>query len=184
MFFGTLTAYSRKWDKIESSSQQMANTKLNVVFRNTISTLTYGVSERSKVMTLNFRRWITRKGARVGSCSDVFSELICTLANLSFAEGCFLAIFKQAIVNPLIKKRVLTSLSLQTFVQFLISIIFPNCLNDCSSLVFNHTFPTQQISTRYSLPTASSTPRKHHFWTLLIRSIPPLTLANPQYSCH
>ena len=38
------------------------------------------------------------------SCSDVFSELICTLANLSFAEGCFPAIFKQAIVNPLIKK--------------------------------------------------------------------------------
>ena len=33
-----------------------------------------------------------------------FSELICTLANLSFAEGCFPAIFKQAIVNPLIKK--------------------------------------------------------------------------------
>ena len=30
--------------------------------------------------------------------------MICTLANLSFAEGCFPAIFKQAIVNPLIKK--------------------------------------------------------------------------------
>ena len=38
------------------------------------------------------------------SCSNVFSELICTLANLSFAEGCFPAIFKQAIVKPLIKK--------------------------------------------------------------------------------
>ena len=38
------------------------------------------------------------------SFSNVFSELICTLANLSFVEGCFPAIFKQAIVNPLIKK--------------------------------------------------------------------------------
>ena len=42
---------SRKGYKIESSSQQKANIKLHVVFRNTITTLTYGVSERSKVMT-------------------------------------------------------------------------------------------------------------------------------------
>ena len=32
------------------------------------------------------------------SCSDVFSELICTLANLIYAEGCFPVIFEQIIV--------------------------------------------------------------------------------------
>ena len=40
----------------------------------------------------------------IKSCSDVFSELISRLANLSFTEGCFPAMFKQAIVTPLLKK--------------------------------------------------------------------------------
>ena len=40
----------------------------------------------------------------IKSCSDVFSELISRLANLSFTEGFFPAMFKQAIVTPLLKK--------------------------------------------------------------------------------
>ena len=40
----------------------------------------------------------------IKSCSDVFSELISRLANLSFTEGCFPAMFKQAFVTPLLKK--------------------------------------------------------------------------------
>jgi hypothetical protein len=40
----------------------------------------------------------------IKSCSDVFSELITNLANLSFIEGCFPTIFKRAIVIPLTKK--------------------------------------------------------------------------------
>jgi hypothetical protein len=37
-------------------------------------------------------------------CPGVFAELICTLANLSFAKGVFPEIFKLAIVTPLLKK--------------------------------------------------------------------------------
>ena len=44
---------SRKGYKIERWSQQRANIKLHVVYRNTLLILTYSVSERSKVMTLN-----------------------------------------------------------------------------------------------------------------------------------
>ena len=38
------------------------------------------------------------------SCSDVFSDIICTLANLSFQQGCFPSSFKQAMVTPLLKR--------------------------------------------------------------------------------
>ena len=38
------------------------------------------------------------------SCSDVFSDIICTLANLSFTQGCFPSSFKHASVTPLLKK--------------------------------------------------------------------------------
>jgi len=38
------------------------------------------------------------------SCSNVFSELICNLANLSFAEGIFPNSFKLANVTPRLKK--------------------------------------------------------------------------------
>ena len=37
-------------------------------------------------------------------CSNVFSDIIFKLANLSFTEGRFPAAFKQAIVTPLLKK--------------------------------------------------------------------------------
>ena len=40
----------------------------------------------------------------IKSCSSVFSELISTLANLSFSEGTFPSRFKLALVSPLIKK--------------------------------------------------------------------------------
>jgi len=40
----------------------------------------------------------------IKSCSNVFSDIISTLANLSFTEGRFPAAFKQAIVTPLLKK--------------------------------------------------------------------------------
>ena len=40
----------------------------------------------------------------IKSCSNVFSEIISTLANLSFTEGRFPAAFKQAFVTPLLKK--------------------------------------------------------------------------------
>jgi hypothetical protein len=40
----------------------------------------------------------------VKSCSCVFSEIIAKLANLSFQQGCFPSVFKQALVTPLIKK--------------------------------------------------------------------------------
>src|ERR1043165_8220421 len=42
------------------------------------------------------------------SCSDVFSHLIAHLANLSFAEECFLSCFKSALVTPLRKNLTLT----------------------------------------------------------------------------
>jgi len=38
------------------------------------------------------------------ACSSVFSELIATLANLSFQEGCFPLSFKSASITPLLKK--------------------------------------------------------------------------------
>jgi len=37
-------------------------------------------------------------------CPGVFSELISVLANLSFSEGCFPTLFKNAVVIPLLKK--------------------------------------------------------------------------------
>ena len=40
----------------------------------------------------------------IKSCSNVFSDIISTLANLSFTEGRFPAAFKRAIVTPLLKK--------------------------------------------------------------------------------
>ena len=40
----------------------------------------------------------------IKSCPGVFSELICTLANLSFSEGVFPSIFRSAVVTPLLKK--------------------------------------------------------------------------------
>ena len=40
----------------------------------------------------------------IKSCSNVFSDIISTLANLSFTEGRFPAAFKRAIVTPLMKK--------------------------------------------------------------------------------
>ena len=46
----------------------------------------------------------------IKSCSNVFSDIISTLANLSFTEGRFPAAFKQAIVTPLLKN--LTSINL------------------------------------------------------------------------
>jgi len=41
----------------------------------------------------------------IKACPDVFSELISTLANLSFSEGIFPSRLKKAAVTPLIKKR-------------------------------------------------------------------------------
>ena len=38
-------------------------------------------------------------------CWSTFAELIATLANLSFSDGCFPSLFKKAIVTPLLKKR-------------------------------------------------------------------------------
>lgn len=38
-------------------------------------------------------------------CWPTFAELIATLANLSFSDGCFPSRFKKAIVTPLLKKR-------------------------------------------------------------------------------
>ena len=40
----------------------------------------------------------------IKSCPVVFSEIICTLANLSFKAGVFPSMFKSAVVTPLIKK--------------------------------------------------------------------------------
>jgi len=40
----------------------------------------------------------------IKQCPTTFSQLICTLANLSFSEGAFPAMFKTASVTPLIKK--------------------------------------------------------------------------------
>ena len=40
----------------------------------------------------------------IKSCSSVFSELISTLANLSFSQGIFPTKFKFAVVSPLLKK--------------------------------------------------------------------------------
>jgi hypothetical protein len=40
----------------------------------------------------------------IKSCPVVFSELICSLANLSFSEGVFPSVFKAASVTPLLKK--------------------------------------------------------------------------------
>jgi hypothetical protein len=40
----------------------------------------------------------------IKACPSVFSELIATLANLSFKQGCFPAAFKCASVTPLLKK--------------------------------------------------------------------------------
>jgi len=40
----------------------------------------------------------------IKSCPGVFSELISVLANLSFSEGCFPTLFKNAVVVPLLKK--------------------------------------------------------------------------------
>jgi hypothetical protein len=40
----------------------------------------------------------------IKSCPVVFSELICSLANLSFSEGVFPSMFKVASVTPLLKK--------------------------------------------------------------------------------
>ena len=39
------------------------------------------------------------------SCSIIFSEIICKLANLSFSSGVYLQIFKTAVVIPLLKKQ-------------------------------------------------------------------------------
>ena len=58
---------SRKGYKIERWSQLRANIKLHVVYRNTLSILTYSVSERSKVVTLNLRSWITQKRCQIES---------------------------------------------------------------------------------------------------------------------
>ena len=41
----------------------------------------------------------------IKSCNTVFSELISTLANLSFSQGTFPASFKFAVVSPLLKKQ-------------------------------------------------------------------------------
>jgi len=41
----------------------------------------------------------------IKECSDVFSGLICRLANLSFAEGVFPDLFKLGHITPLIKKQ-------------------------------------------------------------------------------
>ena len=38
------------------------------------------------------------------ACKPVFSQLISTLCNLSFSQGCFPAKFKSASITPLIKK--------------------------------------------------------------------------------
>ncbi len=43
--------------------------------------------------------------ALIKTCHTVFSEIICTLANMSFAEGVFPDIFKSAAVTPLLKKQ-------------------------------------------------------------------------------
>ena len=53
-------------------------------------------------------------------CQAVFSDIIVHLANLSFSEGRFPAIFKQASVTPLLKGHSLdvSSLQLQTNLQF------------------------------------------------------------------
>jgi len=40
----------------------------------------------------------------IKSCSDVFSDIICTLANLSFCQGRFPSSFKQAVITPLLKR--------------------------------------------------------------------------------
>ena len=40
----------------------------------------------------------------ITECSDIFSGLICTLANLSFAKGVFPDLFKLGHITPLIKK--------------------------------------------------------------------------------
>ena len=97
----------------------------------------------------------------IKSCSGVFSELISRLANLSFTEGCFPAMFKQAIVTPLLKNLVLINPIHRTTAQFQIWTIFQNYSNACFFFDFNRTSQIHQILTHCSQPTAASTPQKH-----------------------
>ena len=54
----------------------------------------------------------------IKKCADAFAPLLTRLVTLSFDEGKFPDIYKQALVTPLLKRRVLIQTSLETTDRF------------------------------------------------------------------
>ena len=101
---------------------------------------------------------------------NMTTEAVCWFFNINFHVVWQIADFHQ------------TSKVKQIIYKIIIFVIM-------KSAKLNFSFPTTHFqlsnsSICYSLPTASSTSWKPHFWTYWIRSILLLTLANPQYLCH
>lgn len=119
----------------------------------------------------------------IKSCSTVFSELICNLANLSFAEGIFPNSFKLADVTPRLKKLVWIQQCQQTTVQFQILIIFQKFLSDYFCQYFNRIFCPALPLTNYSQPIGLGIPLKQHYsihWTTSI--VQPTVACQPPWS--
>jgi len=101
------------------------------------------------------------------ACSNSFSEIICTLANLSFSEGVFPSAFKVAQITPILKKPNLDSNILNNFRPI-------SNLNNISKLIeklFLSRLQNHVISSKYFNKFQSAYRKGHSTETTLLYTV-------------